>query len=193
MFRQRMARLFGMTLLPLVGCADQEAADAELPLGEQCVLGDEREPNFSGFSRDEVVIETDTGVCGSGVCLANGFQGRSSCPYGQSAGAAECWTPDGEVVEVAVEPQLLQRPPSDATICSCRCAGPGPGPFCECGKGMDCTPLSPALGVNDEAADSYCIPKGRGYDPSTFARELCDAERQNCEERMPSDKPVPEF
>jgi len=142
-------------LLLAVGCGKTAEGEGELlGLGDACLLSDELNPRFSGYAVTEVVLEDHAQACASEVCLAHGFQGRVGCPYGQAAGERRCRTSSGELVETAVEPQLLERPPSSAMICSCRCAGPGPGPFCDCGEGMECAELF--LGL--PGAGSYCIP-----------------------------------
>jgi hypothetical protein len=130
-------------------------------LGEPCVPADETFANFSGFSGFEVNIET-RGSCGmTNVCLVNEFQGRVTCPSGQSGlpGDRPCATPDGAPVEVSVEPQLESRPAEQAVVCSCRCAGPTRGAnYCSCPSGMRCEPLVPARDFDyEDLAGSYCV------------------------------------
>jgi hypothetical protein len=59
--------------------------DAGRAIGEACLPGEESDTTFQGFSVDDVSIEAKTGGCGSNVCMLNHFQGRTTCPYGQTA------------------------------------------------------------------------------------------------------------
>ena len=167
-----------------------------LPLGASCVLGDEWEPMFSGYGASEVNIAEGHSGCASGICLANHFQGRQNCPYGQAApgdpnqfDSPPCLLPDGRArVATAVEPQLVDRRAEDTVTCSCRCDGPaGTGDFCSCPNGFECVPMIEFAGVTTTRQDggfghlvgSYCIKAGTAYDP-TMEHEPCDWETQSC-------------
>src|SRR5690606_4311600 len=52
-------------------------------IGDPCVPEDEYLTTFSGFSQDEVNVESRSFQCLTRVCLVNHFDGRVSCPYGQ--------------------------------------------------------------------------------------------------------------
>ena len=52
-------------------------------VGDPCTPEDEYLTSFSGFSQNEVNIESRSFQCLTRVCLVNHFQGRVSCPYGQ--------------------------------------------------------------------------------------------------------------
>lgn len=52
-------------------------------VGDPCVPEDEYLTGFSGFSQDEVNVESRSFQCLTRVCLVNHFDGRVSCPYGQ--------------------------------------------------------------------------------------------------------------
>lgn len=52
-------------------------------IGDPCTPEDEYLTSFSGFSQNEVNIESRSFQCLTRVCLVNHFQGRVSCPYGQ--------------------------------------------------------------------------------------------------------------
>ncbi|MEO8918591.1 MAG: hypothetical protein ABI488_14280 [Polyangiaceae bacterium] len=142
------------------------ASSVQAALGDPCLTGDEYFPSFRGFSENEVNLETGGAMCSTGVCLANHFQGRVSCPYGQAAGSADCLVPGSKVpVTGAVEPQLVARTAADAVICSCHCDGDGPGPYCTCPDSMQCEHVIDDLHLGgDELAGSYCIPKGTQYE-----------------------------
>ncbi len=162
---------------------------AGAPVGSPCLLADENFPQFSGYTITDVNLQTQSPQCDSGICLANHFQGRVSCPYGQTtdelAAAPECFLPrTTTAVSVAVDPQLLARRASDTVICSCRCDGPDSGPFCTCPSNMECTPLVMDLGLPGEDTSlvgSYCIPQGTAYDPNKpLASATCDRGQMNC-------------
>jgi hypothetical protein len=124
--------------------------------------------------------------CATDLCLVNHFQGRVTCPYGQSNQAATtgddpspqyqseqgyCHVPgttdQANRVKLAVPPQLTGRPPSDAVYCSCRCALPDGGPAeCACPTGFDCIELMRAVASANPYpyAGSYCVKTGTAYD-----------------------------
>jgi hypothetical protein len=163
------------------------------PLGEPCVPDDERRPDFNGFAMAEVSLDTNAG-CSSNLCLVNHFQGRVSCPYGQTQTEADtdrqCFIPGTDIaVAVPVEPQLVERRAERAAVCSCRCAGDGPGPFCACPSDMECSPVIEELGLpnSDHLAGSYCVPRGSAYDPrAPLNTEVCDRGQANCGDPNPN-------
>lgn len=163
------------------------------PLGAPCVPDDERNPEFNGFQSSEVSLDTNAG-CESNLCLVNHFQGRVSCPYGQTVAAAldsrECFIPgsdSGVAVTVPVDSQFVYRRADSAVTCSCRCAGPGPGPFCTCPSSMECAPTISALGLpsDDAVSGSYCIPRGTAYNAAEFDATPCDANTASCGDPNP--------
>jgi hypothetical protein len=140
-----------------------------------------------------VNVEIPSAECASSICLINHFQGRTTCPYGQAAPSGDeqagepiCALPDGSArVAVAVEPQVVERPPEDTVYCSCRCNGPeGTGPFCACPQGFECTELVPDLGLafqgSPEIAGSYCIKPGTAFSSMPSPLTSCDWRLQNC-------------
>ena len=158
-------------------------------LGTPCFPGSERRYDFRGFSVTEVGFEFGSPDCASNTCLINHFQGRVSCPYGQTAEQAATSPvcsrpgPDGQVT-VAVDPQLLERRADEHAICSCRCAGSDPSEsYCDCPSDMECVALVPETGVPGEGAyvGKYCIPRGTRYDPiHPPAADVCVASEMNC-------------
>ncbi len=161
-------------------------------LGDQCLLGDEWNPSFSGTDEDEVVIE-ETKRCETGICLRNHFRGLVNCPYGQTpeaiaSGEPQCFVPGTNVpVQHPVRQQLASRPPDIGSICSCRCDGPGPGPYCTCADDMECAHLLDALGFPTDAqyAGSYCIPRGSAFDDGAIAGPSCSTPEANCGDPRP--------
>ena len=177
-----------------IACKEAKHAVEPLDLGDRCTPGDESSPTFSSYDIDEINIETNHPDCGSGVCVANHFSGRASCPYGQTqedigSDIPQCFLPySDEPVLVPVRPQYVARQADMASVCSCRCDGPGPGPFCTCPDSMVCEPLIDRLGLgdDDDFAGSYCIPRGAEYDQTDDSSlQLCDRELQNCGDPRP--------
>jgi hypothetical protein len=132
-------------------------------IGSSCTPALENDPSFGGFSSHEVSIESRSGQPpGAPVCLVYFFQGRVSCPYGQTspspAGSAACTTPKGQSVVVPVAPQCFDRRASDVVVWSCKCGDGAPGDrYCDCPSGTSCLPIG---------AGSYCLPSSTTESPS---------------------------
>ena len=54
-------------------------------VGDPCIPEDEYQNEFGGYSVTEVNVESRSFQCETRVCLVNHFQGRVSCPYGQTS------------------------------------------------------------------------------------------------------------
>ena len=54
-------------------------------VGDPCTPEQEYDVCFPGFDQQEVNVESKSFQCLTRLCLVNHFQGRVSCPYGQSA------------------------------------------------------------------------------------------------------------
>ena len=140
-------------------------------VGDPCTPEDEYDVKFSGYNAKEVNVESKSFQCETRICLANHFQGRVSCKYGQDAPPAEarCKTPDGnKVITVKVEAQQQKRTADRAVYCSCRCDGEDKNArYCKCPSGYACTHLVDDLhlGGGGQLAGSYCVRDGTGYDP----------------------------
>lgn len=141
-------------------------------VGDPCVPEDEYTPTFSGFGIGEANVESRSFQCETRVCIVNHFQGRVSCPYGQSGVAANdtvhgsCYIPSSNTaVTAAVDPQLIARRAEDTVYCSCRCAGDDKSAkYCSCPNGYSCTPLVPNLGFGKtNLAGKYCLKNGTEY------------------------------
>lgn len=165
----------------------------ELPLGAPCIATDELRPDFSSFGVGDVVVDDGHPDCGSGLCLVNHMLGRATCPYGQTAADAgsepRCFLPGSDVpVEVAVDPQIVDRQAELTSTCSCRCGGPGPGPFCRCAEGLVCdTTIIPLTGTELDMtyAGGYCVPAAVFGQSPEFAGEYCNSESMNCGDPRP--------
>ena len=80
-------------------------------IGDPCIPEDEYRSGFSGYSKDEVNVESRSFQCETRVCLVNKFQGRVSCKYGQDMPNGGCRTPDeSNPIEVPINDTHRQRP-----------------------------------------------------------------------------------
>jgi hypothetical protein len=120
-------------------------------VGDPCTPEAEYNPSFLGFDVKEVNTESESFQCLTRLCLVNHFQGRVSCPYGQtSSGTTEpgtaacgpnnagCCAPGTSIpidgkdpttgmyvdpkAQATVLPQCTDRTADKAVYCSCRCA-----------------------------------------------------------------------
>jgi hypothetical protein len=179
-------------VLPLLGgtCLAMFPGCPAEGVGDPCVPEDEYTTTFSGFSLSEVSTESRSFQCQSRLCLVNHFQGRVSCPYGQTendgTNGVKCRLPGtDEPVQVAVPAQLVDRRAEDAVYCSCRCAGPDANArYCECPSGFSCSPVVPAFELGSgQLPGSYCVREGTEYVDSAVSRaDVCDAALGNCAE-----------
>ncbi len=163
-------------------------------VGDPCIPEDEYRQEFSGYSKDEVNVESRSFQCETRVCLVNKFQGRVSCVYGQTipddamtpeqaAAAATCKTPDDTLpILVSVPPQLEERRPKDAVYCSCRCDGPqSNAPYCECPDGFSCVDLIDDIGLgNKQLAGAYCVKNGTNPQSSDDIRDIACTPPNSC-------------
>lgn len=155
-------------------------------VGDPCIPEDEYQQTFTGYSEDEVNVESRSFQCETRVCLVNHFRGRVSCPYGQLESdkalpgndPKRCRIPGTTGVNpvdqiiVPVNPQLTKRRADDSVYCSCRCANAQGGKddgarYCDCPSGFTCEKLLDDLGLgSSQLAGSYCIKDGTKYDPT---------------------------
>lgn len=159
-------------------------------IGDPCTPESEYDPTFGGFDVREVYVESKSFQCESRVCLINHFQGRESCPWGQTeadlsqpAGApARCRLPASQdPVTVPVRAWNVERPAHETVYCSCRCAGPDPGArYCSCPDGYECRELVPEIGASSQQlAGSYCIKRGTAAAASDEAAPSCAEAPEN--------------
>jgi hypothetical protein len=158
-------------------------------IGQPCIPEDEYSPILSGFSLGEINVESPSLQCESRLCLVNHFQGRVSCPYGQTGadlgkpGTApeRCRIPGtagqeaSDQVKVPVAAWNVERPPEVAVYCSCRCDGPDPSRhYCRCPPGYECRPLLSTFGLgSDELEGSYCLRAGTEFRPTQASALSC--------------------
>lgn len=174
-------------------------------VGDPCIPEDEYQPGFGGYDVREVNVESRSFQCETRVCLVNHFQGRVSCPYGQTEadlapGAnpvqGPCRIPGTvQPVTVPVKPQAVSRSATayeartggeDAVYCSCRCKNANGSKddgarYCDCPSGYECEKLIDDLGLGKEAlAGYYCIKNGSAYPPTPVPEEECSSEFNTC-------------
>ncbi|MGO9714617.1 MAG: hypothetical protein ACLQBL_37570 [Polyangiaceae bacterium] len=78
-FSMLLVGVAGLALAPglLQGCS-------QTGVGDPCTPEQEYDPTFLGFAVGEVNVESKSFDCQTRLCLANHFQGRVTCPYGQT-------------------------------------------------------------------------------------------------------------
>ena len=209
-FRFSLRRIQTLPLTVMVASLGLASAACESGgVGDPCIPEDEYRTSFPGFSETETNVESRSFQCKTRVCLATGFRGRVTCPYGQPAdpnnpsqaapsspGGQRCLIPGapidavdppgtgGLVIDVPVNPQLVKRGPNEGVYCSCRCDGPDPNArYCDCPSGFECRELIDDLGLGSgQLAGSYCIREGTFVDnPERLANEQpCDFVGRNC-------------
>jgi hypothetical protein len=168
---------------PSTGSGVEEPSDANF--GAPCIPRSESNPEFGGYSPGTVEWDRKTLMCGGDACIVDHFQGRASCPYGQteseikslaSSDPARCRATfltggiSADPVVVPVAPQKVGRRAEDAIYCSCECNGPpvvGQA-YCACPTGFACTALD-ALAQSDW----FCIKQSPAYDPAIASGAEC--------------------
>ncbi|HEY0468875.1 MAG TPA: hypothetical protein VGC79_32005 [Polyangiaceae bacterium] len=157
-------------------------------VGDPCTPEDEYGVTFPGYDAKEVNVESKSFQCETRVCLANHFQGRVSCKYGQTGvdpmtgAGATCFVPGDltKPIRAEVNPQLIERQADKAVYCSCRCDGEDKNArYCKCPSGYACTHLVDDLHLGGgQLAGSYCVRDGTTY----TGRETltCDPKTLDC-------------
>lgn len=202
-----MRRLVGIALIAALGvfetgCSDEKADSGSasnggapgtstaigLRLGDPCIPSNEN-GGLTDLSATEVLLDMGTPECGEDLCLANHFQGRVTCPYGQTLDEAAEWetatdwstrcslpgtdgSDPGDRIQRAVQPQVIARPAADTVHCSCRCANDDGrtddgDSYCTCPADLVCVHLVDDIGIDTpepELSGSYCIKPGAEYD-----------------------------
>jgi hypothetical protein len=156
-------------------------------VGDPCVPEEEYASGFPGFGIEEVGVETQSVQCMTRLCLVNHFQGRVSCPGGQTqtdlaldgSVAGRCRAPGSgdaqSAVSVPVAAWDIDRPPDRAVYCSCRCDGPDRAAhYCECPEGYECTELIPDMGLGaTQLPGSYCVREGTAFEAHERGGPTC--------------------
>ncbi|WP_394842422.1 hypothetical protein LZC95_35805 [Pendulispora brunnea] len=166
-------------------------------VGDPCRPEREYDATFNGFDVNEVNVESKSYQCQTRLCLVNHFQGRVTCPFGQTPdGTANpgidkpCVLPgtvDGKIVGnaangKAVAANLVDRLPEKAVYCSCRCANADGSTddganYCECPDGFTCEQLVASIGsqFSQELSGGYCVKSGTKYNTGNPPTAVCNA------------------
>ncbi len=175
---------------------DGTAPNTGAPVGAACVPGTEEEPQFGGALAVEVSLDLANSECASGACVVNHFQGRVTCPYGQSAngqgpaGGPGCTAPGScDPVTAQVSPQCADRSAAETVYCTCRCANADGqtddgATYCTCPGAMTCGLVFESFGNPDSgsylAGGTYCMKAGTGYDAGASACATCNPTTSPC-------------
>lgn len=188
-----------------VACSGKDTAIVQSTslIGAPCVPYEETVATFSGNGLG-LSVYLDSPACGGDICLSYYFQGRVTCPYGQTdeevaalpaTASARCRLPDAsgnmtqQPVTASVPPQLVARRPETSVYCSCACSGTDSSQkYCTCPTNMRCeqfgipNPRSTTTGVcvrldslYDAGATAQTTCSKTGTDPATD----CGNNRQN--------------
>ena len=127
---------------------------AEGGVGDPCIPEAEYDTCFAGFSVTEVNTESRSFQCQTRLCLVNHFQGRVSCPYGQTmSGTGPVQCADGTM------------PIGGGQATPCTSANPSPltitaPPFCSGAPGAKAPPTCTIPGgaaLGSAVASEYAI------------------------------------
>lgn len=184
-----LARAVAVATLPvlLLGCSVKDPASTQPStlMGKACIPFDETIPAFSGSGGVSMYLgATD---CGGEVCFAYEFQGRVTCPYGQSdegiatlpaTDPGRCRLPDetGRMtqapVTVEVPPQLVERRAEVSVYCSCACAGTDSSKeYCTCPSNMRCEQI--VVGGSRITDTGFCVRLDSPDRTSTISTVTC--------------------
>lgn len=174
-----------------VGASDGGSGTAAI--GSPCLPSPELSTSFDGFRYQNVTVDDGNPGCSSSICLVNHFQGRTTCPYGQTpaganpAGGPGCTAPgSGTGVSGQVSAQCFDRTAAEAVTCSCRCANADGktddgASYCTCPSGTACTQVVPEFVFGDPNAGGYCTPTAlAAYSPSSSCAQECDSTMNKC-------------
>ena len=151
-------------------------------IGDPCTPEDEYQQYFSGYEVSEVNIESKSFQCETRLCLVNHFNGRVSCPYGQTEQAGcDAEPAPGPAVQALSHPRhdCGQHPhPGAGEQAADEPARPRhrlllvplrrrdtDARYCKCPTGFQCTKLLEPINRlgSKELAGSYCIKNGTEY------------------------------
>lgn len=168
-------------------------------VGDPCIPELEYDPSFNGFTLGDVYLESKSFQCQTRLCLVNHFQGRKTCPFGQTeqgqapAGYDKpCSLPNGDCQQdpkqcvtgrngnAKVPPQCSNHRDDLAVYCSCRCANENGrtddgANYCSCPDGYTCKQLVPPTKLGNEGlTGAYCVKSNDMFDPLTSGCEPCN-------------------
>jgi hypothetical protein len=177
--------------LPLIGCGREPIEEGGVfsKVGEPCFPREEAIDRFSGYAVSEMAVDflsADYNVSVGPFCLVYHFQGRASCPYGQTnsdietlepADPARCRLPldDGsmttEPVVAAVLPQLTERQAEKTIYYTCACSGNDKlREYCTCPKSMHC---EPQIASEQFSITGFCVRDDSVYNAGSLSPTVC--------------------
>jgi hypothetical protein len=173
MTRSIVCGLLALTFVGVIGVAPLACQSGGV--GDPCTPEDEYNAQFSGFNVAEENIESLSFQCSTRICLVNHFQGRVSCPLGQTAAEIAVCNPSqcpGSACACTGGQQCVQSE-SYAPQCTCDASDTTPGDAMNCADNPGCTGVGgncdPTLQICTCAADTmidgvrfFCQP----IDPS---------------------------
>ena len=148
-------------------------------VGDPCIPEDEYHQTFNGYAQTEVNVESKSFQCETRVCIVNHFQGRVSCPYGQSGMSADGTSPDivdptSPDYKQPIDPARCRIPGTDGKHCIDGNTPPNPV-SCPSGGGAGLTnidaitvPVDPQLVYRNAQDTVYCSCRCKG--PDTTAK-----------------------
>jgi hypothetical protein len=158
----------------LAGACEGDPTSAAV--GVACIPYEELDSSFAGFAVDETSLETSHVDCAAeSVCLIHRFQGRVSCPYGQTEDALTFPSSDPrrcvlpwkatEPVNVTVQPQIVERSGREGVYCSALCADSqghrnDGRRYHDCPSGFHCENVDASALAPKNLSGSYCIRDG---------------------------------
>lgn len=185
LFQTRVMGLVVIVAFLAVAC---ELDPTSAAVGVACIPYEEVNPSFAGFAVDETSLETSHVDCAAeSVCLIHRFQGRVSCPYGQTEDALtlpmsdprRCVLPwsSMEPVRVAVPPQIVERSAHEGVYCSALCADSqgrrnDGRRYHDCPSGFHCENVDASALAPENLSGSYCVRDGT-KNSAAFSKEVC--------------------
>jgi hypothetical protein len=148
-----LAFVAAVAVLSATGCNSTGVGDPCTPEGEYATY-------FLGFHVTEVNIESKSYQCQTRLCLANHFQGRVTCPYGQNSDASGAYA-------------LATGTPSSNTV----------GTPCKTPIGQNVDGIDPAYG---NMLASPCTPAEASAAASGVEKTCGAAVLPNCTDRTAS-------
>jgi hypothetical protein len=175
MTRSILSGLLG--LLSVIAVGSLPTACESGGVGDPCLPEDEYNPLFAGFKVTEENIESRSFQCQTRICLVNHFQGRVSCPLGQSEPKSCNPEEQGSCPETGTVCRQAAVSAPDCTFgaaegnpTNCKCQ---PGGFCGCDTTADC-PLDGKwyCDAKDKQCKTYvCLKEGNDVCQSSDATD----------------------
>jgi hypothetical protein len=168
MIRSTIYALLGLVSVVVMGTLPLACQSGGV--GDPCTPEDEYDPQFAGFKVAEENLESRSFQCETRICLVNHFQGRVSCPLGQTGpsgmGLTSCSPNEDPTGCNTGEDCVISSisVPACTTDTDCQEYGNHCNPngnFCECQSDTDCINLSGGMfscdAVSTHATYHQCV------------------------------------